>query len=229
MSDLSENLPPEGPSIYPVAPHADPDPARVPDTAADPQPGEKWLHQAGEAVGQVGAQLLEKGKKVEDAVESLGEKVLTAGEVIAEKATHLAEKVGEEVLETGGEVLQRTKTLLQDASRRLGEEADRLMEKAREEAEAEAREQQQASEPPKSHLEALREDALSDKKSFFEKADQFAKGEHTPGKLSIVPGSGPAKRERPDAPTAGFEDRDGDGDDIIDDAEIVDSPEAPQP
>lgn len=196
--------------------------------------GGEILHKAGEVAEKTGKVILEQGKKVEEAIEGLGEQVISAGEKLAEKAGAVAEKVGGEVLEKGGDILDRAKEFLRETGHKAGEEFGKFYDKAqeaaaREEAEKAARQAEQEAytakyrgESPqgKDHKEALDPSLLAGKDSFFEKADQFAKGNHHHGELHIEPGE-KTERPRSDAPTAGFEDRDGDGDDIIDDAEIV--------
>jgi hypothetical protein len=63
---------------------------------------------------------------------------------------------------------------------------------------------------------------MEGKDSFFEKADQFAKGNYNHGEIHIDDVEKPEK-PKDNRGTAGFTDQDGDGDDIIDDAEIIES------
>jgi ElaB/YqjD/DUF883 family membrane-anchored ribosome-binding protein len=201
--------------------------------------GSELLHKAGDIAEKTGSVILEPGKKVEEGVEAIGEKVISAGEMLAEKAGNLAEKVGHEVIEKGSDILDRAKEFLKETSDKAGEEFGKVFDKAQEEAakhdlekaarEAEdlARKAKFQTDSPvgKDHLEALEGSTLAGAGDFFEKADQFAKGNYHHGELVI---ESVEKTEKPKntAPTAGFEDKDGDGDDIIDDAEIVE-PEKP--
>ncbi|MCF8238498.1 MAG: hypothetical protein K9I85_10110 [Saprospiraceae bacterium] len=198
--------------------------------------GEDLMHKAGDLAEKTGSKILEQGKRVEEGIEEIGEKVLSAGEHVAEKAGQLAEKVGGEIMEKGGALLDKAKEMLKDTTDKAGEEAGKLFDKAQEEAakhdlekaaqkaEELARKARFESESPqgKSHLDALDDSLLEGKGKggFFEKADEFAKGNYHHGEMTVEPGE-PAEKPKGTGPTYGFEDRDGDGDDIIDDAEIV--------
>lgn len=226
--------PPEGPSMPPPpAPDTEP-----PDTITRrmSETGDALREKAEHLAEETGKRVLETGKKVEDQfLKPLGEQAASAGEKLAKKAGEVAEKTGEKILEKGSDILDRAKDFLEKTSEKAGEEMGRIYDKAQEEAarhqaekealdaEIKARADKYRQESPrgKDHKEALDDSLLSGKDDFFEKADQFGKGNYRHGMLDIEPGE---KTERPPntAPTAGFEDRDGDGDDIIDDAEIVD-------
>lgn len=229
--------PPEGQHVTP--PKTDPGmevpPAKSSHTLRET--GEDLMHMAGDLAEKTGSKILEQGKRMEEGIEGIGEKVLSAGEQVAEKAGQLAEKVGEEIMEKGGAILDKAKELLKDTSDKAGQKAGELFDKAQEEAakhdlEAAAKKAEELartarfeSESPKgkSHLEAL-DDSLLDGKGkggFFEKADEFAKGNYHHGEMTIEPGK-PTEKPKGTGPTYGFEDRDGDGDDIIDDAEVID-------
>jgi ElaB/YqjD/DUF883 family membrane-anchored ribosome-binding protein len=226
--------PPEPPQVIP--PSSEPERPDLLQRTGEQlrETGGDILHKAGEVAEKTGKVILDKGKKVEEAIEGLGEQVISAGEKLAEKAGEVAEKVGGEVLEKGGDILDKAREFLKETGHKAGEEFGKLYDKAQEEAardaadkaaraaEQEAYTAKYRGESPqgKDHLDALDPSLLAGKDSFFEKADQFAKGNHHHGELHIEPGE-KTERPRSDAPTAGFEDRDGDGDDIIDDAEIV--------
>ena len=81
-----------------------------------------------------------------------------------------------------------------------------------------------------SNLDALKKGALDTKDSFFEKAARFADGDYhnegaprPEGEISITdaPEGYVAKNKQGDTPLPGFEDSDGDGNELIDDATIV--------
>lgn len=203
--------------------------------------GEAILHKAGEVAEKTGSAILEKGKKVEQALESIGEQVLQAGENLAEKAGDIAEKVGGEVMEKGGAVLGNARDIIVETGKKIGEEAGKLFDKAQEEAAREAAEkaaekaEQEAraakfrtdSPVGKDHKSALDDSMLGNTGGFFEKAEQFSKGNYHHGEIQIEPGE-KTERPKPEGATAGFEDLDGDGDDIIDEAQIIESDDPPQ-
>ena len=154
-------------------------------------------------------------------------------------ALAVAEKVGGEIMEKGGAILDRAKELLKETSDKAGEKAGKFFDEAheaaarhdREEAAKKAEDAARAAkfrgEPPegKPHLDALDDSPLEKTGGFFEKADEFAKGNYHHGEVAIEPGE-ETTRTKGTGPTYGFEDRDGDGDDIIDDAEIIDDKSA---
>jgi ElaB/YqjD/DUF883 family membrane-anchored ribosome-binding protein len=214
--------PPEGPNV-PPPPSPDKEP---PDTITHrmSETGEALRKKAEHLAEETGKRVLATGKKVED--EFLNP--------LAQKAGEVAEKTGEKILEKGSDILDRAQDFLREAKEKTGEELGKVYDKAQEEAarhqaekaaldaelKARADKYRPASPQGKDHKEALDDALLSGTDDFFEKADQFAKGNYRHGMLDIEPGE-KTERPRSNAPTAGFEDRDGDGDDIIDDAEIV--------
>lgn len=197
--------------------------------------GSDLLHKAGDLAEKTGSKILEQGKRVEEGIEEIGEKVLSAGEQVAEKAGKIAEKVGEEIMEKGGAILDRAKELLKETSDKAGEKAGKIFDEAQEaaarhdleeaarKAAEDARTAKFRGDSPqgKSHKEALDEPLLEKTGGFFEKADEFAKGNYHHGEVVIEPGEENVK-PKGTGKTYGFEDRDQDGDDIIDDAEIID-------
>lgn len=219
--------PPEGPNVAPppVSP-TEPDPA---------QAGDDLLHKAGDLAEKAGSAILEQGKKVEEGIEEIGEKVLSVGEAVARKAGDLAGKAGEEIMEKGSVLLDRAKEVFRDTRDKVEEKAGEFYDQAQEaaarhdreeaarKAEEEARTAKYASGSPegKSHAEALDESLMAGKDDFFEKADQFSKGNYHHGEMTIEPGEEKPAR-KPEGQAYGFEDRDGDGDEIIDDAEVED-------
>ncbi len=229
--------PPEGQNVTP--PKTDTSAETPPDKSAHTlrETGEDIMHMAGDFAEKTGNKILERGKRMEEGIEEIGEKVLSAGEQVAEKAGQLAEKVGGEIMEKGGAFLDKAKEMLKDTSDKAGKKAEELYDKAQAEAakhdleeaakkaEELARTARFKSESPqgKSHLEALDDSLLEGKGKggFFEKADEFAKGNYHHGEMTIEPGE-PTEKPKGTGPTYGFEDRDGDGDDIIDDAEVID-------
>lgn len=182
---------------------------------------------------------LEAGKKVEHAAEEIGHKVLDAGEVAAEKFKETAEQVGAKVIEKGGEFLERAKEFgshllhkAEEAAKKAQEERakegpgtlDQLIQKAKDLGE---KLEEKASDKNRQFTDSLKDAKANDLNThddFFEKARRFADGDHhatskTP-QISRDPNFKPADKK---GKTLGFEDIDGDGDDLIDDA-IVDKP-----
>lgn len=156
-------------------------------------------------------------------------------EELLQKIEQELEKLGKQMSEKGGQALEKAKDIASDWGEKLLAARDELVRKAEEEA-------AKSGEVPKDFAEKLAEinkriqDAISgnnqqfaDKPldlggselekhgSFFEKARRFAEGEYQSKKTRIEgEASGPTKK--PAEVKKGFEDLDGDGDEIIDDA-----------
>ena len=162
--------------------------------------GNKILDKAGEITEKVGSKVIDKSEdlldKGKDLSESVGEKVISASEVLKQKAGEVSEQIGEKLGET--------------------------MEKA------EAWEAEQKANPkPDFAEETLDADGslLEGTDDFFSKADKYATGDYgafSEGKITID--TKKTEKDIIDAselPKAtGFEDGDGDGNEIIDDAII---------
>lgn len=177
----------------------------------------------GDKVLTAGEQFMEKAK---DFSESVGEKVLAAGGVGAEKAGDLSEKIGEKVLEAKDAVVERAKEVTAD----LGEKLDETIVKAEKMA------AEEAATPKKDFSDetlTTGDSLLDGTDDFFAKAAQYGGGDFDAfddGSPKIVEEIVENKStggllELPDdegnSRTAGFTDNDNDGDDVIDDAEVI--------
>ena len=187
-------------------------------------------------------------KKAADTAEKVGEKVFDAGEKAMEKAGEFAEKVGEQVKAKGGDVLKTFKEAAEKAGDKFEDLFEKAQEEAaKEEAEPSivkdakkavddttssmdeflSKAKEFTDEPPKTSPN-LGKSELSGKDDFFEKAKRFAEGDyHDTGKkkeegkitLSEDPTHEPKKKNN-GGEIKGFDDLDGDGDHLIDDAII---------
>ncbi len=187
---------------------------------------------AGEKLMETTEPVVEKAKEL---AESVGEQVLDTGEKVMDKLGKIAEDVGETTLEKGGQVVEKAKKAAEELGEKILKAKDELVEKAEKEA---------AQSPDDTLLERLKKTVEGDKpedfdtrppdweksnldqhQSFWEKAERFAEGDYSAareqppaeGELSIRP----AQEEAPKKKTGkvkGFEDLDGDGDEIVDDA-----------
>ncbi len=172
------------------------------------------------------------GKKVMDTAEDLGERILgTSDEPDPEwlkKAKDTSEKVGKRVIEEGGKAWDK----VEEAGRGLRERFDELVEKASEEAEKEKLEDQlrkakemeeELERKARSREQAKGESFLESHDSFFEKAKRFAEGDYrSEGDMRVEPDEQPPRKKK-EGKVKGFEDLDGDGDEIIDDAILDES------
>ena len=176
-------------------------------------------------------------KKTAETLEKIGDSILDTGEVfyektkevlegpgkeMAEKAKEISEDIGEKIVSTGKDLMGKARGLAD----KLEHTFDETVKKAQAEAEAEKQK-------PKSEFADTPLDAggstLKDKDDFFDKASKYADGIYSDKpeilKEKATEGSNIGKQ-----PIPGFEDKDQDGDELIDDAEIVDedNPEKPE-
>ena len=155
--------------------------------------------------------------------ENVGAKVMATGATIADKAADISENVGAKVLETTGNTMDKlgdAKDFIADKARdvaaQVGQKFDETVEKA------ESFLAEENAKPKKEFSDetlTTGDDLLAGKDDFFAKADQYAKGDYdafSEGKITIT-------QAEPKAPakTAGQDDLDGDGNEQIDDAIII--------
>ncbi len=175
------------------------------------------------ALREVADQALDKA-----AAAGLGAKA--AAEKLGGKLMDVSEKVGEKVLEKGSDALDKAAEL----GAGLKDKADALVEKASAAAEKESLDEaienaKAAAEQAEARARAFggkegERDAssslLDGTDSFFDRAAKFADGDyHREGSVRLTDSETPQKPKPNDAIT-GFDDKDGDGDALIDDAEI---------
>ena len=182
--------------------------------------------------------------------EKVGDKVLDTGEQFMEKLGEVSEKVGGEVLEKGGAALDKFGEVASDVGEKIIKAKDDLIAKAEAEAAKEGGETSDSILDKARELNQKLEDKITGKidfdkdfadtpidaggseldkhGSFWDKAAKYADGnysmkdqepERPEGELTIQenPDYQPKLKE---GNTKGFDDLDGDGDDLIDDAII---------
>lgn len=153
------------------------------------------------------------GPKTQDQLEDKADK-------FAERAREISEKLGNKALDLGEDAVEKAK----DIARKLDRKIDETVEKANKLAEEEARDRSEGSHASTRHDENpnLTESMLSGKDSFFEKAERFASNEPLEKEDPVIKKEDkvPSKKSSPKA--YGFEDLDGDGNEIIDDAILDD-------
>jgi len=188
--------------------------------------------------------------------DSLLEAPETTVNPLIEKARETAEKVGEQVMETGKEAMKTFKSAAEKAKDKFEELFEKAQEEAaKEESESSivkdakktvdettstmdeftSKAKEFADEPPKTNPK-LSQSELTGKDDFFEKAKRFAEGDyHNTGKkkkegeitLSKDPDHPANKKDKEKGDIKGFDDHDGDGDSLIDDA-IIDEGNDPK-
>ena len=194
---------------------------------------------ANDGVSSVKNKVTDFGDKLQvDKVKEGGKKILEGGAILAseagakieeatEKIVDVSDRAWEKISETSGSLYDKAKDKAEEIGDKIGDKMDDMFDKAETMKEQDAIED--AKHPTgiyegKSHNEKLEETSLLDgTDDFFSKAAAFADGDYekaTEGKMTIE------KVDLPDdvidtRETKGFDDLDGDGDDIADDAIIV--------
>jgi len=178
---------------------------------------------------------LEAGKKVEDLAANAGDKLLDAGEVVMDKFKDVAGKVGGTVLDKGASLWEKAKDLGNQAMSKTEELMKKADEEAAKEGPSKMEELIQKAKEMGDRVEASAQDknrqftdSLQDAKKsglethddFFAKAQKFADGDHSAFSTDPIISKDPDFQSSKGTKTHGFEDNDGDGNDLIDDAII---------
>ena len=171
----------------------------------------------------------EAGKRAQEVSEKVGRRVLDTSDKINERLFEEGGKLWEKAKEKGEGLMGRFDNLVDKANEEAEKESlDDLTEQAREmEDELERRVKERGS---KSNAENLEQDRkkgpLGGMDSFFDKAARYAKGDYTgedkPEKEVTIRKDPDYKPKENKGKVKGFDDHDGDGDEIIDDAIIDD-------
>jgi len=179
-------------------------------------------------------------EKVKGLTEDIGGKVMEKGGGIMEKAGEVSENVGEVVMDKGSILLDKSADLSEDVGARVLDAKDKVMEKAGEVKDqlavkledtmekADAWAEHEKNNPKPEFAEDTIDASgslLEGTDDFFSKADKFAGGDYgafSEGKVSLDETTKelPTKKFDELPPASGFEDLDGDGNEIIDDAII---------
>jgi hypothetical protein len=156
----------------------------------------------------------EVGKRVIEGTEKLGQTVLEKADDLADRAGDIAENVGQKVKE-GSEIL---KDRAKEAVEYLDKKLDETTEKAKQ-LDAELNKNDQDGDGFADEQADLGKSTLEGSNDFFEKAKRFAEGKPLEDK-TIISEHRDENIEKPTYKTYGFEDGDGDGNEMIDDAII---------
>lgn len=203
--------------------------------------GESVVGSAKSISESVGSKVLDAGESVVEKAasisEDVGSVVLEKGADVMDRAQDLSEQVGHKVMDVADDVVARAKDFAGD----MGEKLDETYEKAKQ------MEAEEALKPKKDFADDTLDaegSLLDDTDDFFSKADKFASGEYdafSEGKITIKSNDGVELKasDKPSKPSldydaatdaaldsgakaAGFEDLDGDGNELIDDAIVSD-------
>ena len=171
----------------------------------------------------------EGGRQIVDSGSELASKAGDSIESATEKIVEASDKAWEKIADTSSNLYDKAKDKIEDLGEKVGDKMEDMLEKA--EA-MEAQEKLEVAQHPtgiyegESHNEKLEGSLLEGTDDFFEKAEAFAEGNYdkaSEGKMTIdTTDASPVEDDRP---VAGFEDRDGDGDEIVDDAIVMDTEE----
>ena len=189
----------------------------------------------GEFFEDLGSTTAPLANKAAQATENAKEALSSAGE----KLGNLGEKVIDATDSAWDTIADKSKDIIETTSEKVGDIKEAISEKVDDMyTKAKALEEQEAIEDAQSptgiyegstHNEALEGSMLEGTDDFFSKADAYAKGEYdkvVEGKVEIQEKvedriEEAVEKVEDNIGVKGFEDRDGDGDEITDDAEIV--------
>jgi len=204
--------------------------------------GEEVMEKAGGTLEKAGDIASNVGGKVLDTASNVGEKVLEKGGDVVEKASEIAGDAGEKFMDTasnvGEKVLDVKDDLVEKAKEltgNLGEKLDDTIEKAQKmKAESDAQVKEEYSGDVHNYNDPKLSESMlgDDKDDFFSKAEAFAEGRYNDVRgeepsLEIKESDKALPKPEDNRTIAGFEDLDGDGDELVDDAIIEeDEPDA---
>lgn len=152
-------------------------------------------------------------------LEKASEKAADFGKKASENFKEASEKIGEKAMDLSDALSQKARELADKIDAKL----DETVEKAKKMAEEENRESSSShADTRHDESELLTRSNLEDKDDFFSKADRFAKGKSLLEKDKSENGDGQRKSNQK---AYGFEDLDGDGNEIVDDAILDEEPD----
>ena len=202
------------------------------DTAGSQEEGGKRktaINEAGEEFYRIAGEV---GKKAGEISERVGEQVLRKSDEINEKLFEHGSTAWEKTQEVGGRFKKRFDELVDKANKEAAKSSmDDLSKQAEEmddELERRVKERGQRSNAENVARDS-KKDPLDSFDSFFDRAERYAEGDyHDQGGEDMSIGKDPDyKPKDKSGKVKGFDDLDGDGDEIIDDA-IIDDDESPK-
>ena len=169
----------------------------------------------------------EKAGEALDKAKKVGEEVLDKAVEMSDQVWIKAEEGAKKVAEEGAKFGEKAKEMAKDVGDKISDKLDEMLEKA-EELDKTIEEEKQAMDANQDGFadtpthEKLRQQGslLDDKDDFWAKADRFSKGDYSMGKPSVV-GRDDSVEKDSGGNIKGFDDLDGDGDSLMDDAIIV--------
>lgn len=210
--------------------------------------GSDVLNKVKTSVGEL-SDKIEKNPAVQKAAEvseKVGDKVLDAGEELMGKLGEVTEKVGGEVIDKGGKAMDKFGEMAEDVGSKILSSKEELMKKAEAEAAKSGENMDSLTDRAKNLGQKLEdkitgkidfekdfadtpidagESELNKHGSFWDKAEKYAKGNYSmeekkkEGEMTIQDNP-EFKPKSNDGKVKGFDDLDGDGNELIDDAII---------
>lgn len=176
------------------------------------------MERAGDFVEKIGEQVKETGntllEKMGEKADVIGERLFTVGEKAIEKAQEITEDLGTKLIKAKDELLKKADEESAKSGAPSQDLADKLAEINQRIKDAISGNNTKFSDKPLD----LGGSELEKHQSFFEKAKRFAEGDYQSKKPKISMDQ-PQENIKP-GNVKGFDDLDGDGDEIIDDAII---------
>jgi ElaB/YqjD/DUF883 family membrane-anchored ribosome-binding protein len=178
--------------------------------------GKDAAQKAGQIAEKTGAKIIETSDKVWNEVFEKAEQIKESETV--KKAADFTEKVGGKVIDEADKAWEKLKEKAESISEKLNE----TMDKPREDP----FKKYENSHNESAHLDALKKDSAFGSGSFFDKAASFADGDYdavkpdAEPKITNVNEQTENQKDPWQGEIHGFTDADGDGDPLIDDAQI---------
>jgi hypothetical protein len=164
-----------------------------------------------EAIEKVGDIIADTGEKFIDEAKDF---IDGPGKEVADKFKDTSEVIGRKIIKGGSTIYDKATEI----TKNLGEKMDETIQKAEEYAKTK-KEKANDSEFADTPFD-IKDSELTDKDDFFDKADKYASGEYSDNpKARILEDKIESKKEMPDID--GFEDRDNDGNPLIDEADVI--------
>ena len=169
----------------------------------------------------------EKAGEAFDKAKKAGGEALDKAVEVSDQVWVKAEEGAKKVAEEGAKFGEKAKEVAKEVGDKISDKLDEMLEKA-EELDKTIEEEKRAMDANNDGFadvpthQKLREQGslLDDKDDFWAKADRFAKGDYSMGKPSVV-GRDDSVKKDDSGNIKGFDDLDGDGDSLMDDAIIV--------
>lgn len=183
--------------------------------------------EAGKKADEFTKKAREKGGETFEKAKKEGREFMDKAVKASDKFWEKAEDVGEDVVEKSKDLAGKAKEYADKAREKISEKVDEMLEKA-EELDKTIKEEEDAidankdgfADTPVSEKMRQSRSGFEDKDDFWSRAEKYSEGDYSMGQPRITRHD-EENEEKPSQPLKGFDDMDGDGDEIVDDAIIV--------